>query len=621
MLAPLTITLEREQQMPQSKRKSVIPLTLAAATLFSVLAGCATVPVPQISSDEVVPVSGPAVSTNRTPLELSYVCFANKMIDYQAPQFAVAVGSIPDYTGKLSQFEGSSVTQGGSLMVFSALAKLGNVVTVHERFDTRVTELELAYLDKRRLGDGSNHEVDGQVVPWAPYYGGTIEKSDVFIVGGITELNYNIRSGGAEARIGQTGPKARTFTLNVAVDLRLVDSKSLRVWEATSVQKQIVGQEIGFEVFRFFGGDELVDINVGAKAQEPIQFAVRSALEAAILQLLGAYTGIPEDECLPEVWRVPQEHEVSSARTQLERNLATNTQVAQETKTEEKFDLRGKLEAEEDAELSGSPNKSGQDVKREDELTDLDEAANVPAEDCVRCPEMLFIEGGDFVMGSSANEVGRASDEGPAATVEIRPFWIGRYEVTNFEWGACVEAGRCVSAQPVGRPVDMTKPVAWVSWKDAQDYTAWLSEVTGFDYRLPSEAEWEYAARGGTQTAYWWGTDFDADKVASSPVRVSDTSTNPYGLAGAVDNLREWVSDCYINSLHQQNRDGTPVDRADCKLRVIRGGAYSSDKGIYRSANRARRSPSSRTSQVGFRVVRTNAANESVSTSGVKNGQ
>lgn len=296
---------------PRSQRRSAG--ILVALGLLGALGACATMKVPVIAHGGVGPLNGPAVSDNRTPLDPSYVCYAHALRAHNIPPAAVAVGAVPDYTGKLSQFEGSAVTQGGSLMVFSALSKLGDTVSVHERFDTRVTELELAYSDKQRLGDGRTHEVNGQQVPWVPYFGGTIEKSDVYIVGGITELNYNIRSGGAEARIGQTGPKARTFTLNVAVDLRLVDTSSLRVRSAVSVQKQIVGQEVGFEMFRFLSGADLVDINVGSKAQEPIQFAVRSAIEAATLKLLGDYTGVDYAGCLPDDWKLPGDFERSAA--------------------------------------------------------------------------------------------------------------------------------------------------------------------------------------------------------------------------------------------------------------------------------------------------------------------
>ncbi len=126
--------------------------------------------------------------------------------------------------------------------------------------------------------------------------------------------------------------------------------------------------------------------------------------------------------------------------------------------------------------------------------------------DCAECPEMVVIPAGSFMMGSPANEPGRYNDEGPRHRVTIRrEFALGRYEVTFAEWDTCVHAGGCRN-----RPRDNgwgrgNRPVINVSWDDAKAYVRWLARKTGQDYRLPSEAEWEYAARAGMPTAYCWG--------------------------------------------------------------------------------------------------------------------
>src|SRR5690606_18361062 len=134
-----------------------------------------------------------------------------------------------DYTGKYSINEGNAITQGGALMVYSALGKMDGVVQVAERFDPTIAERELAYIDRRQLGDGDAHQLGGpdgaQRVPWLPYFGGTIRQSDYFIVGGITELNYDINSGGAEAGINQIGAKGRLYNEQVGIDLRIVDTQ------------------------------------------------------------------------------------------------------------------------------------------------------------------------------------------------------------------------------------------------------------------------------------------------------------------------------------------------------------------------------------------------------------
>ncbi len=264
------------------------------------LTGCmASVDHYKRNPDEAPTVQGPPVTDNTTPLEGSFQCMAQKIREGGRNRIRVAVGTVKDYTGKFSESEGGNpITQGGSLMVMSALGKLGDAVRLQERFDTQVTELELRYLDRRYLGDGSVHEVRGktggtQKVPWKPYYGGTVIESDYFIVGGITELNYNVHSGGLEVTVDGIGGKGRVFTVNVAVDLRIVDTSSLEVLKTVSLQKQITGYEVGVNVFEFFK-KTLVDVNAGLKSQEPLQLGVRTTLELGVLELIGAVTGIDE---------------------------------------------------------------------------------------------------------------------------------------------------------------------------------------------------------------------------------------------------------------------------------------------------------------------------------------
>jgi outer membrane protein OmpA-like peptidoglycan-associated protein len=172
---------------------------------------------------------------------------------------------------------------------------------VAERFDTRIAELELAYIDRRQLGDGEDHVLDNgkgkNQVPWVPYFGGSILRSDYYIIGGITELNYNIQSGGFEFAINNSGIKDRTYTMNIGVDLRIVDTKSLRVVKTVSLEKQITGYEVGADTFRFFG-NRLFDVNVGAKNQEPLQLGVRTVLEQGTLELISAVAGGQADSCI-----------------------------------------------------------------------------------------------------------------------------------------------------------------------------------------------------------------------------------------------------------------------------------------------------------------------------------
>lgn len=279
-------------------------LPVAAAAVL--LTGCMTAPMQRFAPMEAPTVLGPAVRDNVTPMESMIACFADRVAETGRAPVVVAVGDVKDYTGKYNINEGNAITQGGALMVYSALGKLSGAVRIAERFDPVIAERELGYADRRQLGDGRNHILaganggPGQNVPWVPYFGGTINKSDYFIVGGITELNYNLNSGGAEAGVNQVSFKARTFSQSVGVDLRIVDTKSLMVVRTISLTKQFNGYEVGFNVFRFFNSD-LFDIDIGAKGQEPVQLGVRAALEEGVVRLVSAVTKVDHQPCMQMV--------------------------------------------------------------------------------------------------------------------------------------------------------------------------------------------------------------------------------------------------------------------------------------------------------------------------------
>lgn len=244
-------------------------------------------------------ISSSPVSRNVTPYDDVLACFGERL---SHKPLSIAVGDVRDYTGRAQAESGFAITQGGALMAYSALGKMMPGVRIHERFDTRIADAELAYIKDRKLGDGQKYEVpdtetgEPVEVPWKPYYGGSVLQSEYYIVGGITELNYNIQSGGAEFQIDQVGPGARRYVANVAVDLRIVGSQSLRVYKTASVQKQVIGFETKFEVFRFFDND-LFDINIGEKSQEPLHLAVRVAIEEAVLQLVSSISHEDSSEC------------------------------------------------------------------------------------------------------------------------------------------------------------------------------------------------------------------------------------------------------------------------------------------------------------------------------------
>ena len=136
-----------------------------------------------------------------------------------------------------------------------------------------------------------------------------------------------------------------------------------------------------------------------------------------------------------------------------------------------------------------------------------------PFQDCLNCPQMMAIEGGSYLRGSNAQELGRAADEGPQTSVTINGFGLSRFEISNHQWNLCVAGGGCKGEGRDAHDHPATLPVTGVSWRDANDYAKWLSNETGKTYRLATEAEWEYAARAGSKQRYFFGND--ADKLCT----------------------------------------------------------------------------------------------------------
>jgi formylglycine-generating enzyme required for sulfatase activity/class 3 adenylate cyclase len=224
--------------------------------------------------------------------------------------------------------------------------------------------------------------------------------------------------------------------------------------------------------------------------------------------------------------------------------------------------------------------------------------------DCPRCPEMVRVAGGTFMMGSNDD-----STEKPVHEVTVAPFAIGRSPVTIGEWRACLAAKAC-DYEPSG---DDDLPVTNVSWDDAQQYATWLAKVTSKPYRLPSEAEWEYAARGGTTTAYWWGSQIipgittckgcGGPYDASKPVKVGVFPANAFGLQDVSGSVSQWVADCWQSSYQKAPRDGSAWISPRCRERVLRGGSWRNGPGEVRVASRAYYESSVRYPAHGFRVA------------------
>jgi formylglycine-generating enzyme required for sulfatase activity len=234
-------------------------------------------------------------------------------------------------------------------------------------------------------------------------------------------------------------------------------------------------------------------------------------------------------------------------------------------------------------------------------------------------PEMVALPAGSFNMGSPSGETGRDSDEGPQRTVRIDyQFAVSRHEVTWAEWDACVSDGGCNDGPVVaaggaegwGRG---SQPVINVSWEDAVAYASWLSRRTGETYRLLSEAEWEYAARAGSQARWSFGEDesrlgnfaWFSSNSGSRTQPVGGKTANGFGLYDMHGNVWEWVEDCYEAGYSEQPSDGSAFTKSSCSDRVFRGGSWYVTPRYLRSADRIRNTPGYRGDILGFRLART----------------
>jgi len=226
-------------------------------------------------------------------------------------------------------------------------------------------------------------------------------------------------------------------------------------------------------------------------------------------------------------------------------------------------------------------------------------------------PVMVWIPAGRFEMGS--RRLSAEFDEKPPRQVRVDRLAISRYEITAAEYRRFARAtGRRVP--DIGDLDPESTPAIFVSWDDALYYTRWLSEQTGERYRLPSEAEWEYAARAGTDTRYWWGNDIGRGKAHCTgcrsgldprrPAPVGSFDPNPFGLYDTAGNVAEWVRDCYHDSYEGAPADGGVWEGGDCSVRIVRGGSFSSVPDWLRSTKRDKFASDTRLDTLGFRVAR-----------------
>lgn len=239
------------------------------------LCGCAATTA-STKSAGVKPAYSYGVSDNDTPYSQCLKTLKDIKVN-NLPVFAV--GEVADKTGQINVDDnGHALTQGASEMVISALAKTGKANMV-ERLDLRIPLAEVKLSEQKRL----SRSIDSY---------GKLPASDFILVGAVTELNYNIVSGGTQLYVSGIGGGARQVIINVALDLRVIDSRNFAIRYVSSLQKQIVGYEVEANVFRFFGST-LVELDAGAIRNEPLQLGVRSVIEMAVYQIFTDYLKLP----------------------------------------------------------------------------------------------------------------------------------------------------------------------------------------------------------------------------------------------------------------------------------------------------------------------------------------
>jgi curli production assembly/transport component CsgG/holdfast attachment protein HfaB len=272
---------------------------LAAVTLT--LAGCVS-PGALPDGKYALPIGDAPVTANPTPYSAALACLGDFAKNHSLASPRIAVGRISDYTGKDEPDGGRKVTQGASLMAISALSKAG--ARLVERYDTSVSELELKYANNKLITDEDKPDA-AKPESWRHINAGQVPGSDYYLVGGVTEFNYNIRSAGLGATGTSLGANGATGSLsgqlhvmNVGLDLRLVDTRTLEVVDVVSYQKQIIARQVSAGFFKIVGPAS-INASLGDGGLEPIQLAVRSVVERAVYEMMArAYRTPGPQVCL-----------------------------------------------------------------------------------------------------------------------------------------------------------------------------------------------------------------------------------------------------------------------------------------------------------------------------------
>jgi holdfast attachment protein HfaB len=278
-------------------RKARAVAVVAAAGIG--LSACGSV-TPNGAGLYATPVVRAPVTANPTPYTAALNCLATYARANNLSSPRIAIARIEDKTGKVeADGSGRKITGGASEMAMTAFSKAGaNLV---ERFDTSVSDMEMKLASQKLISDAAQ-PASGAPGPYRMNFAGQVEGSDFYIVGSITEVNWNILSTGTDLNAASENTRGlkgriggRTYVMNVGTDIRVVETISQRVVGTVSLQKQILGTEVGAGLFDFLGG-HVYDLSVGRSALEPVQLAVRALIERTAVEMMANFYGMPGPE-------------------------------------------------------------------------------------------------------------------------------------------------------------------------------------------------------------------------------------------------------------------------------------------------------------------------------------
>ena len=466
---------------------------------------------------------------------------------------------------------------GGTLVAYAA--EEGKTAADGDGRNSPYTGALLAYLEEPGLDVGRLfRKVRAEVVretggAQKPFEYGALPEEDVFLGSGAAPPPGDETSPATASPSPSSGDAARAYEaaerLNTVAGYRAFIRRFPGSFEAELAQGHIDKLEEKPKPIVVAGGDPEDDVSPAAPPSEEVERGLGLSREERRLVQMGlasaGYAPGPADGVFGKrtrealgAWQASKGLEVTGYLTkeQSEGLVALGREEAERRRAEAERKAR---EAEERRKRARKPGDKFQD--------------------CPGCPEMAVVPGGQFG----------------------RPFAVGVYEVTFGEWDACESGGGCGGYRPSdegwGRG---RRPVMNVSWNDAKAYVGWLSRKTGEKYRLLSDAEWEYVARAGTTTHFWWGDGVGRNRAnctgcgsrwdGKRTAPVGSFSANPFGLHDVHGNVWEWVEDC---------------DEGDCSRRVLRGGSGDSAPRLLRSAFRVGYTTGLRLNVIGFRIART----------------